>query len=460
MQYTGRDKFIWGIASLGTSLISGVYGATLQYFFQVYLGLDAFLIAISAWLYAIWNALNDPIFGVLSDRTKSDKGRRIPYMRYTAPFLGLTFIVIWLVPLDLSEMGIFWWMLITMLLYDTTYTIIGLAYSALLPEITENDQERGQFQQSASFFGLLGMILGFLLPDILRPKTGQTSLFPLYVGMVVIGIVGSILVIVTSYNFKERPEFTQVDEAVGFKESIKYTFTSKSFLILTAANFMSIFVQSILVGSIFYLADYVLQVPTILLLVAIFLGLLIGVFFANNLAGKFGVVQANQILLLISAVPLMLLPVLPDPLIYMSLFFAGFGLSGPLVLTNVLFAQVSDEDEIESGVRREASFFGVNAMLTKPAQSVALAVGPILLQLAGFLVPARGSTEIILDQPQSVVLMIKIIIGLIPGIAMLLGAILLYWYPLRGNYLKQVQENVLQMHDDKYKKLKEQTQTP
>jgi glycoside/pentoside/hexuronide:cation symporter, GPH family len=59
-------------------------------------------------------------------------------------------------------------------------------------------------------------------------------------------------------------------------------------------------------------------------------------------------------------------------------------LSGPQTLTNVLFAQVADEDEVRSGVRREGSFFGVNALLTKPAQSVALALSPFILEATQF----------------------------------------------------------------------------
>src|SRR5512136_83500 len=84
-------KFTWGIAALGTSLISGVFGALLPIFYQDYLGLSARWIALASGIYAVWNALNDPLFGYLSDSTRSKHGRRIPNMRYTAPFLAATF---------------------------------------------------------------------------------------------------------------------------------------------------------------------------------------------------------------------------------------------------------------------------------------------------------------------------------------------------------------------------------
>ena len=76
-------KFYWGLASLGTSLISGIYGGLLTIFYQDYLGLSARWIGIAATIYAIWNALNDPLFGYITDNTRSRKGRRIqPPGRY------------------------------------------------------------------------------------------------------------------------------------------------------------------------------------------------------------------------------------------------------------------------------------------------------------------------------------------------------------------------------------------
>ena len=446
--YTAKDKAIWGLANFGTSIISGVFATTTVIFYHVYLNLDPILIGVAAWIYAIWNALNDPIFGYLSDKTRSKLGRRIPFMRFTAPFLALTFIIFWFVPVNFDQLSIFLWMLILMCLYDTCYTIIGLVYSALLPELSEEDKVRGQLQQYSSLFYLIGAIFGFIIPDLVRPEVGQTNLTLFYIGMIIVGIIGAACIIITTYRFKERPEFTQVDEPLKLGASIKYTFKSKAFLILTAANFMSILFQQIILSYMFYLADYVMMISTIILLAALILGIIIGVILTNILAGRFGVVQANQIHLGFGAIFLILIPFLPNTLIYISLFIGGIGLAGPLVLTNVLYGQVADEDEIKSGVRREAAFFGTNAMLTKPAQSVAIAIGPWLLSLAGFL------TEEI-SQPNTAIFMIKIIIGLIPGIAMIIGVILLVFYPLKGDYLKEIQEKVLQMHAEKHAKLRE-----
>ncbi|OGO71693.1 MAG: hypothetical protein A2Z49_10760, partial [Chloroflexi bacterium RBG_19FT_COMBO_56_12] len=345
-------KVVWGIATLGTSLISGTYGALLPIFYQDYLGLSASWIATASAIYAIWNAINDPLFGYITDNSRLKGGRRIPFMRYTTPFLAFTFILVWFAPQGLGDRTLFFWMLGTMLLYDTCYTIIGLVYSALLPEVTESDGERNGLQISASLFGLLGMILGFLIPDFFRPKTGgELTFLPLQVSMIVIGVFSALMIIITTLRVKERPEFTKVDKPIPLAAAVKYTFTSKAFLILCSANFMSILMSSLVVGMLFYLADYVLQMNTMIILVAVFVPLIIGVPITSLIRKRFGVVGAQQLLLVIAGIGLILLAVVPNSLILLCLAAAGFGLSGPQTLTNVLFAQVADEDELRSGVR-------------------------------------------------------------------------------------------------------------
>lgn len=450
-------KVTWGTAAFGTSLISGTFGALLPIFYQDYLGLQATWIALASAIYAIWNAINDPLFGYITDSTRSRLGRRIPYMRYTAPFLAFTFILVWLAPHGAGQPALFGWMLATMLLYDTCYTIIGLVYSALLPEVTESDAERHGLQVSASLFGLLGTLLGFMIPDFFRPKAGSALVFlPLQASMVVIALLSMTVILLFTFRVKERPEFHRVDQPIPLGAALRFTFTSRSFLILVAQNFMSILMNALLLGALYYLSDYVLQVSALLPLAAVFIPLIIGVPFTQVLRRRWGVVGAQQILLVIAGVGLILLTFAPGMLVLPCLALAGFGLAGPQTLTNLLFAQVADEDELRSGVRREGAFFGVNALLTKPAQSVALALQPFILQLTGFVTREANQGQPFLNQPAAALFGIRALIGLIPGMTMLVGALLLIWFPLRGDYLLRVKNRVLLMHEQKHAQLETQ----
>ncbi|MFX0017943.1 MAG: MFS transporter [Promethearchaeota archaeon] len=455
-KFSKKERVYWASASFGGALINGIYGALINIFYNDYLGLSAestivFYIQI---IFLLVNAFNDPIFGIISDRSKAKKGRRIPFMRYTAPFLGLTFILIWFSP-DISSgvWIVFLWMVITTCLYDTAYTIVFLVYSSLLPEITEDEPERNKLKVFASFFNLIGMILGFIIPDIFR----NISRPLLLTSMIVVGIIGSVTIILTTYKFKERPEFTKVDEPLGLIEAIKYTFKSKSFLILITANFMVIFFQSSILSAVFWLADYIVQQSAIVLLIFIFIPLLIGIWFTPKLAKKWGVVKSNQILLAIGGISLISLFVLSYIMVefvYLCLTIAAIGFVGPLVYQDLLYAQVIDEDELKTGVRREAAFFGINALITKPAQSIAIIVPSVLLNLSNF-IPHPAGTPPILAQPPQAFLAIKLFTSLIPGFALLLAAAILLFYPLRGEYWDKIQKEILILHDKKHEKLKE-----
>ena len=451
-----KTKFFYGLASLGTATISSIFAALLPIFYQDYLGLSASWIGIAAAAYAIWNAINDPLFGFITDSTHSKLGRRIPYLRFTAPFLGLTFILVWFAPQGAGEPAIFWWMLITMLLYDTCYTIIGLVHGALIPELSESDVERTQLSISSTLFGLLGYVFGFLLPDLFRPQAGMgNTLLSLQLSMVAVGIIGAFLIFLTTLKVKERREFAFVDKPLKFWESLRYTLTSKSFWIFVTMNFLLTLMNAMATGSIFYLADYVTQTSTIVLMLYLFIPLGLGVPLSNPMVKKFGLLRAEQIYLLVGGIGLVSMAFMPVDLIPISLVLTGLGLSGQQTITYNILAYVIDDDEIRTGNRREGAFFGANALLTKPAQSVALFLTAFILEQSGFITRAMNQGQIFLNQPESALFGIRTIVGLIPGSAMLISLFILFFFPLQGERLARLKEKILMMHAEKEAKLEE-----
>ncbi len=449
-----KTKFFYGVASLGSATISGIYAALLTIFYQDYLGVEAHWIAIASLIYAVWNAINDPLFGHITDHTKSKLGRRIPYLRFTAPFLALTFILVWFAPPDASQIGKFLWMLITMLLYDTCYTIIGLVHGALMPEISESDLERTQLNISSTLFGLVGTLLGFVLPDLFRPKevSASTNMLSLQMALVAIALIAAFLIILTTLNVKERKEFSAVDTPLKLWPSLKYTFTSKAFITFVAMNFMGTFMMSISMGTIYYMADYVTQSSATIMMAYIFLPMAIGVPLTRWAIKSWGVAASQQIYLVISGLSLCSLAILPVNLIPVGLLVVGFGMSGFQTITYLLLGQVIDEDEVRSGVRREGAYYGANALVTKPAQSLALSLTGFILPMSGFITREANNNMIMLDQTPAALFAIRALVGLIPGIALLIGALILVWYPLRGAYLKQIKDTILKMHAEKHTK--------
>jgi GPH family glycoside/pentoside/hexuronide:cation symporter len=452
-----KTKFYYGIASFGKSLVSSVFAALLPIFYQDYLGLSARWIGIASVIYAVWNAINDPLFGHITDNTHSRLGRRIPYLRFTAPFLCLTFILVWFAPQGAGDVRLFWSMLIAMLLYDTCYTIAGLVHGALMPELSESDLERNELAISSSIFGLIGYVFGFLLPDLFRPQSGSqdTSLLTLQLSMVAVGVTAMFLIILTTFNIKERREFAIIDKPIKLWASLRYTLTSKPFWVFVSMNFLLTFMQLLATGSNFYLGDYVTKTRTIVLLVYLFAPLGLAIPVARPMVKRFGILRAQQIYLLIGGIGLVSLTFLPVKLIPIGLILAGLGLSGQQTITYNLLAQVIEDDEVRTGARREGAYYGANALLTKPAQSLSLLLTAFLLEQSGFITRAMNNGEVFLNQAGSALFGIRTIVGLIPGLSMLIGAGILLSFPLMGERLARLKETILSMHVDKASQLKQ-----
>jgi len=447
---TGSLLVYWGLASMGLALIGGIFGSTLPIFYQDYLGLGARWISLVSLLYALWNAVNDPLFGFITDNTRSRLGRRIPYLRFTAPFLALTFFLVWMVPESASDFAVFLWMLLSMLLYDTSFTIIGLVHSALLPELSEYEDDRGALQGVSAFASLIGFALGFIIPQLFRPKGDEPgSLLTMRLALLAVGIIGAALIFLLSYKVKERPALSRNDEKVTFKEFISFTFSSRSALIVIAANFMRILVQTIMMGAVFYLADYLVRINGMILMLFFFIPMVAGIGTAGVIRKKVGVLAAQQLYLAIGAVGLFSMLFMPVSLLPLSVLITGFGMGGPEALTYVLLSQTIDEDELRSGRRREGAFFGTNALLTKPAQSLGIAIPPLILEQTGFITREANGGRIFFDQPAAALMGIRIYTGLIPALAYLLAILILVFYPIRGAYKQKLEQQVMDRHTAK-----------
>jgi len=171
---------------------------------------------------------------------------------------------------------------------------------------------------------------------------------------------------------------------------------------------------------------------------------------------RFEAVTTLQIYLLITGVGLIAIGFVPANLIIASIAVMGFGYSGVQVVTYLLLGQVIDEDEVRTGVRREGSYFGANALVTKPAQSLAATLTASVLAAAHFVTRESNGGQIFLNQPESALFGIRAIVGIIPGVTLLIAALVLFLFPLKGRHLAEVKEKMLEMHAEKHAKLLEQ----
>ncbi|MHA1732022.1 MAG: MFS transporter [Promethearchaeota archaeon] len=442
-----KNKIAYGAANAANMSMSGIgLGGAVTFFYNIKLGLSGELIGLAWMIFAAWNAINDPLFGIIEDRTKTSAGRHIPYIRYGAPVYGVLFILIWF-PLFHTELGLFFNFLLMLFLFDTIYTITGLVTYSLPAEMCVTAEARTDLMLWSTIIGAIGLLISNVLPIVLLTGDKSTSLNPLFLPtMVLLGVSCSVVLFVSSFFLKEN-EFTVAEEPLGFVDSIKETFKNKPFLIFLAANFAFVLGQYTLTTGILYYIDYVVQFEILPFVPVVLVGG-IGVWYILKSLPKYGVKKvfiAGQLLL---GGGFLLLFLVGRNLwtAVVGLIPIVIGIVGITLTGQAVFGDTIDYDEIRTGKRRETSYSGVNALVTKPAVSIAPWAFLSIIRAFGFKDPVDGVAQ---AQTPGAVTGILFAFTVFPAIFLLLGALLISKFPLDGPEWFQQKRELQETHQRK-----------
>ena len=270
-----------------------------------------------------------------------------------------------------------------------------------------------------------------ILPLILLTDETSTELNPLFKPvMVLVGIVAGTILFFSSYALIEN-EYARTEEPLGFIESMVKTIKNREFLAFEASNFFRELAVTIVMGSITYFAQYVLRLQGLSAsfpLFAVFILLLLFSFLADRMVKRRGLKQLYIAGLVLASTGLALLFFSGNWLIpvMLSLALVGLGFGAIMLIWSPLLADVMDYDEMLTDKRRETTYAGMNALITKPAISIANAL--FLLIISGF-----GFDNTVSVQTDSALFGIQLGYTLIPAVFFIISAIaLLKWYKLDG----------------------------
>ena len=448
-----KIKLSYSIGGLASGLLNGLVFGNLTFFYQIKLGADAGLLAIGWLIFAFWNTINDPIASYIVDNTRTKIGRRIPYIRYGSIFYGLTFIFCWfpISPLD-NEIGLFFNFLAALFLLDTMFTIVGVCFFSLPNEICVTAKQRASLGVYSAVVGFINLVLGLLIPIILL--TGQEGIHPMFAPVIIIiGLGCSLILFITSFGIKENM-FAQLQEHEGFIEGLRLTLKNKPFWLFMIPAFLIGIVLPIFSTGILYYIDYIISGQTpIFVLLAILIGIVLGM--VLNLK-KIAIWQPKKTMIINSlfiATGFTILFFVGSNAILAAIPFliVGIGYAGGMVAIPVLMGDAIDNDELITGKRREAIYGGVNAIVTKPAISIANFIFLAVIAAFGFVVP----TGVI--QPQTDMALIGLLVAfcIIPALLLVLTAIGLKWYPLDGPEWLEKKKHILELHEEKEKEYRQ-----
>lgn len=433
-------KIAYAAGSLGTALSYQAFVNQVQFLYVDVIGLSAGLIG-TVWLfYGLWNAINDPLMGQLSDNTRTRLGRRIPYIAFASLPMVIFFVLVWVPPVEVDTWLLVAYFIVVVFAFDTLWTLVVIAWTALFPEMVSNLDERAGISAWRQVFSILGLIFALALTPIIIDNLGWRTMAFAFGAVTLISFWVSLL------GSHENPERHEANNKLSLMEALRASLTNKSFRWFLLANLAKEFIFNILVAMLPFYAKYVLQLQDGPVLdAATQQSLLLGVPFILSIPAMAVWAKITQRVGSRRAWIYATLAFIPGLLVVMfsSSFAAGMigtcllvlGLPGQLMLSDLLIADVIDEDETIVGYRREGMFFGMNGAIIRLAFSIEGLLFAIVPSLTGY-------DPSLAVQPESAIWGFRFLIAGAPLLAIGVMIFALRHYPLHGERLLAVRSMI------------------
>ena len=387
----------------------------------------------------IWDAVNDPLIGLWSDRTRTRWGRRRPFLLFGALPYGITFALMWLVPPIESQIlkclyyaGIY-------ILFDTAVTAVSCPYYALTPELTLDHDERTSLISYRMFISIvagLATAVGFAL--VLDAAPNEQAAFRT-MGIGASGLfVATILV--TFFGTRERVGF-QAERPSSPLESLRFVLRNREWWYTVGMRILS-WIPVDVASAVFayYLIYWIRMRPmeaslvqaALLASAAVSLPVVLWMTRRWEKKTSFIIAIASWAVVMLG---LLLVPQGAKVLVYPIAVLVGPGVAAAHALPTAMSADTLDVDELNSGQRQEGVYAGFEVFIRKLSTKLVLAaIGPILAW--------SGYVERATTQTPETLMVIRLLIAVVPAV-ILFGAVAVAWrYPLTRERHRAIQKEL------------------
>lgn len=437
-------KFAYGTGELAAAVPSSLSAFFLLYFFTEVADLTPVLAGTVLMFGRLWDAINDPLVGWLSDRTQSPLGRRYPWMLIGVVPLSICFVLLWTVPPLETQWGLFIYYATLSLVAFACLTAVQLPYTALAAELSDNYDERTALISMKSAFSIGGSILGLAMaqmvfdqdigPEAQFSLLGKLSAVPavLMIGVCVIGTYRRYWQVQahrarpapnTSSQFL-LPEIRSVFRNAAFRKILGLYLCGWVGIQLTAVM-LPYFVDAWMELPESHFARMALTVQgTAIAMVIIWERV-------AKLSDKRTVFLMGAPLAVLALFALMTVQSENVFIMYLLGVFAGMGVATMYMVPFSMLPDVVDLDELQTGLRREGLYFSAVVFLQKFGVAIALFASGVFLDLAGFIAGAEA-------QPPAALWTIRLLIGPLPAILLLGSLWFAYRYPINRDRHQQI----------------------
>lgn len=338
----------------------------------------------------IWDAISDPLMGIIGDNTKSKMGRRRPYILFGGCLLFVAFALIFMPVTEMEQIAKFIYCTITYLFYNTVSTVINVSYSSLSAEISEDNAERDSANVLRLVVSTVGAAVCTLLPSIVLDmyKDGTIDVTTLYliVGLG-FGVLFAIPVILCSIFVRERVQVKQEKRKVHVKEFIE-PLKGRPFRQLVGMYLGQALCMDVFSTGVAIFAMYVTR-PTGS--VTVFLGIFIAVQLLafpliNKLIKTKNINQIYRFGLPLSVVALIFFAIFGANLYvaYICVFFVALGFAGAQLTSWIMFPHTVDALELTSKKRQSGSCSAIMTFARKSSSALVIFLFSLVLQFTGY----------------------------------------------------------------------------
>jgi len=333
-----------------------------------------------------WDAVIDPFIGHYSDTLRSRWGRRRPFLMFASPFILLGAILLWTPPSETNYALNAVYFMVIILIYHTSYSLVGIPYDASMPEMAPETHARLGLSYWKGFFGIVGVLIGSLVAAPLFESIGAVAMGA------VVGGVGVVTIYITLLGLREttRP----IGETMSAMDGLRATFQNKQFLILFFSTISVHVAYQMVLANFPYFVTLVLKGTEGD--VGIYQGVLI-IFIAltgpvwtwlNRKYSQRALLNVSMLLLGIIFALGFLIGALDGETItiqaYIFVALVGTALGGYLILIYAMMGNVVDYDELITNRRREAIYYGTFSFAIGLGTSVGTLILPVLLENFGY----------------------------------------------------------------------------
>ncbi|WP_293894619.1 MULTISPECIES: MFS transporter [unclassified Sphaerochaeta] len=437
----------YGMGKFIAEFLTGAFGSIVFMFYETEVGLSGAYAALATVIYSVWNAVNDPIIGYMTNKTAplSKKfGRRFVWIMGGLVLCSLAFIMIFSVPASWDAkkqpLPVFLWMVITICLYDGLYSLWEVNYQSLYPDKFRTDKERTTTAAIGTGIGVLGIAAGFIIPPLFFSYGVRASY---QVCAIVIAAISIACTLGLSYGVSETKQMINrfseqhTKEAPPFFSQMRKALKNRNLLAFVILLFCYQSGCMLMTASVNYVVKYVLggkSTQATPIFAGMLVGTLLSILLWTRIAKK---IKNNQRMLILSsfalalfALPLTFLPNAGSFIVGMTLWGLGFG--GFWTFMSPAMADVIDSLVVEQKRRDDGVVLGIRAFFMRFSYASQAIVFFVVHKLTGF------DDQLITESARWG---IRLHMGLIPAVFFLLGGLLF----LRMNRLDadQIKKNRL-----------------